>query len=228
MRITDYIDFNNFYVNILPNKSLDTIQSVLTKYTEGTIKGTLLEFPVKLGTLCSARYSQDGQFYRAKISKALKDDRFEVELIDFGTVDVVSKSDLIKLDGSIAMIEPQCVLCELAYLKYSQNSMKKALEKITDFVNFEKELSGKICYTYAVEGKTKIGLVVYQTKDKKLVNTYHQELLKLGFAKLDNKKSLPDYLKDLKETQSKAEKSGVGLWAEHEDTDYDEDDEIEI
>jgi staphylococcal nuclease domain-containing protein 1 len=227
LRITDYIDFNNFYVNILPNKSLDTVQSVLSKYTDGSLKGSPLEFPVKLGTLCSARYSQDDQFYRAKITKALKDDKFEVELIDFGTVDVVSKNDLIKLDGSIAMIEPQSIICELAYLKYSQNSMKKALETITDFVNFEKELSGKICYTYSVEGKTKIGLLIY-TKDKKLTNTYHQELLKLGYAKFDIKKSLPDYLNDLKETQNKAEKQGSGLWAEHEDTDYDENDEIEF
>ena len=224
LRITDYIDFNNFYVNILPNKQLDKIGEVLASYDSGAIKPTPLEFPVKLNTLCAARYSVDGNYYRAKIVKALKDDKFEVELLDYGTIDVVYKADLIKLDGSVAMIEPQSVLCELAYLKYSQNSMKKALDKITDFVNIEAELPGKICYTYAHDGRTKVGVVVYQKKDKKLENTYHHDLIKLGFAKLDAKKTLPDYLKDLKEVQSKADKLGVGIWAENEHTDYDEED----
>ena len=225
LRITDYIDFNNFYINILPNKSLNQIDAVLTNYEEGVTKATPLEYPVKLGTLCAARYSVDAHFYRAKIIKALKDDKFEVELLDYGTVDVCSKQDLIKLDGSIAMIEPQVVLCELAYLKYSQNSMKKALDTINDFVNIDKELSGKICYSYSKDGKTKAGIVVYQTKDKKLQDTYHHDLLKLGFAKLDSKKTLPDYLVDLKEVQKKADKLGIGLWAEHEVTDYDEEED---
>ena len=227
LRITDYIDFNNFYVNILPNKSLDTIDNVLNDYESGKTKSQPLEFPAKLGTLCVARYSMDGRFYRAKLVKALKDDKFEVLLLDYGTIDTVGKKDLIKLDGSIAMIEPQSVLCELAYLKYSQNSMKKALDTINDFVNIDVELPGKICYTYAANGVTKVGLVVYQNKDKKLKDTYHNDLLKLGFAKLDAKKSLPDYLKDLKECERKAEQLGVGLWAENEQTDYDQEEQDE-
>jgi staphylococcal nuclease domain-containing protein 1 len=229
LRITDYIDFNNFYINVLPNKNLNKIDSVLDEYNSGSTKGTPLEFPVKMNTLCAAKYSADGNYYRAKITKALKDEKYEVELLDFGTIDTVYKSDLIKLDNTIAMIEPQAVLCELAYLKYSKNSMKNALNKITDFVNLEAELPGKICYSYADnQGKTKVGVFVYQRKDKKLENTYHYDLLKLGFAKLDTKKTLPDYLKDLKEVQNKADKLGVGIWAENEATDYDEEEETDI
>lgn len=229
LRITDYIDFNNFYINILPNKNLNKIDSTLEGYNSGSVKGTPLEFPVKMNTLCAAKYSADGNYYRAKITKALKDEKYEVELLDFGTLDTVYKSDLIKLDNSIAMIEPQAVLCELAYLKYSQNSMKNALNKITDFVNLEAELPGKFCYSYAdSQGRSKAGVFINQRKDKKLENSYHFDLLKLGFAKLDAKKTLPDYLKDLKEVQNKADKLGVGIWAENEATDYDEEEETDI
>jgi staphylococcal nuclease domain-containing protein 1 len=225
VRITDYIDFHNFYINLLPNKNLSTIENVLRDYESGKSKSLSLEFPAKIGTLCAARYTVDGRLYRAKLTKALKDEKFEVEFLDYGTIDIVGKKDLYKLDNSLAMIEPQAVLCELAYLKYSQNSMKKALQTITDFVNIDSELPAKLSYSYASKGLNKTGIVVYQNKDKKLKDSYHNDLIKLGFAKLDTNKKIPEYLKDLKETESKAEQLGVGLWAEGEEADYDKEEE---
>jgi staphylococcal nuclease domain-containing protein 1 len=225
VRITDYIDFHNFYINILPNKNLSTIENVLKDYESGKSKSSPLEFPAKIGTLCAARYTVDGRLYRAKLTKALKDEKFVVEFLDYGTIDTVDKKDLIKLDNSLAMIEPQAVLCELAYLKYSQNSMKKALQTVTDFVNIDSELPAKFSYSYASKGQNKTGIVVYQNKDKKLKDTYHNDLIKLGFAKLDSNKKIPEYLKDLKESETKAEQLGVGLWAEGEEADYDKEEE---
>jgi staphylococcal nuclease domain-containing protein 1 len=226
IRVTDYIDFNNFYINILPNKNLEKIDSVLYNYETGKSKPVSLEFPVKLGTLCCARYTNDDKFYRAKILKTLKDDKFQVEFLDYGTVDECSKEDLMKLDNSIAMIEPQAVLCELAYLKYSQNSMRKALETVTNFVNIDLQLPAKICYRYNQDGKTKLGVFIYKKSDKKLSDTIHNTLLKVGYAKFDVKKTLPNYLQDLKEIEKKADDSGIGIWAENEVADYDEEEEI--
>jgi staphylococcal nuclease domain-containing protein 1 len=224
VRITDYIDFNNFYVNLVPNKTLSKIEDVLAQYDSGKLKVTKIEPPVKKGLLCVAKYKNDERYYRAVIQKVIKEDKFEVEFIDYGTIDTVFLEDLIKLDSSISIYEAQAILCEFAYLKYSHHSMKKALDMFTDFVNIELTVPAKTCYTYNRDGKTKTGLVVYRSKDN-LGSTYHADLLGAGFAKFDVKKKIPDNLKALKEIEKKAEEKRVGLWAENERVDYDEEEE---
>lgn len=223
LRVSDYIDMNNFYVNILPNKNLQTIESVLANYTSGKSKGIKLEPPINKGLLCAARYPVDKTFYRAIITGVLKDDKLEVEFIDYGTVDIVSGSDLIKLDGSIALYEPQAVLCELAYLKFSQNTMKKTIDKFPDFVNLDLELNAKLCYNYNAESKQKSGVLIYTGKDKKNSNSYHYDILKLALAKLDKKKKIPDYFKDLSDLDAANEAKNIGIWAENDVSDNEED-----
>jgi staphylococcal nuclease domain-containing protein 1 len=219
IRVTDYIDLNNFYVNILPIKNLQIIESVLANYTSGKTKGVKVEPPVNKGLLCAARYHVDKTFYRAIITGVLKDEKYEVEFIDYGTVDIVAGTDLIKLDGSIAQYEAQAVLCELAYMKFSQNTMKKAMDKFPDFVNLELELNAKLCYTYNAEVKEKSGVLIYHTQDKKNANSYHHDILKLGLAKLDKSKKIPDYFKELSELDSANENKNIGIWAENDVSD---------
>lgn len=223
LRITDYIDFNNFYVNFFPNNIIGKIENVLESYNSKKTKGIPLEKPIKLGTLCTARYNADDRYYRAKILNKTKDDKYRVEFIDYGTVDSVNAEDLIKIDSSIATFEPQAHLCELAYLRYSANSMRRALDKFPDFVNLDLVLPAKICYTYNTETATKTGVVIYQKTASDNSTTYHSDLLKIGYAKFDKRKKLPTYLSDLKEVEKKSETSGIGLWAENEASDYEDD-----
>jgi staphylococcal nuclease domain-containing protein 1 len=225
VRVTDYIDFNNFYVNILPNKTLKMIEDVLSKYDSGKLKGTPIEPPVKKGLFCIAKYKNDDKYYRAHITRVLKDDKFEVEFIDYGTVDTVLIDDLIKMDSTISTFEPQGILCEFAYLKYSKNSMKKALDKYTDFVIFDLVLPAKACYSYNQDSKNKLGVVVCHPNGD-VNNSYHNDLINVGYAKFDAKKKIPDYLKVLKNLEKKADEKGIGLWAENEASDYGEDEEI--
>ena len=49
----------------------------------------------------------------------------------------------MKLDGAISSIQPQAQLCEFAYLKYSKNSMKKAIDKFDSFGDIEKHTKEK-------------------------------------------------------------------------------------
>ena len=41
--------------------------------------------------------------------------------------------------------------------------------------------------------------------------------------KIDRKKKLPDYLKELNNIEDQANKDGLGLWAEDEEIDYGKD-----
>ena len=219
VRVTEQIDFHNFYVNIMPNESLSKIEKVLNQYDTGKAKCIHLELPIKVGTLCAAKYSEDERYYRAIVRSRTKDNNFEVEFIDYGNVEILSQNDLIKLDGSISAINPQGMLCEMAYLKYSNNSMKKLVNKYVDFINIDVQLNAKICYTYSDQGVEKYGVILYQ-KNSDLNTSYHADFLKIGHAKLDRKKNLPQYMKGLDAIENKAKEEGLGLWAENEETDY--------
>ena len=119
IRVTEQIDMNNFYVNVQPNKILDTISNTLSLYDSGKKKGIPLETPIKNGTLCAALYPDDGKYYRGLIkSQNKKEEKYTVEFIDYGNIETLTIDDLIKLDGSISSYEPQSLFCELAYLKY--------------------------------------------------------------------------------------------------------------
>ena len=225
IRVTEQIDMNNFYVNVQPNKILDTISNTLSLYDSGKKKGIPLETPIKNGTLCAALYPDDGKYYRGLIkSQNKKEEKYTVEFIDYGNIETLTIDDLIKLDGSISSYEPQSLFCELAYLKYSQNSMNKSVKKYPDFIDLDVILEAKLVYSYNKDGQLKNGLVIYQ-KNKDLESSYHAELLKIGYVKLDKSRKLPDYLKDLEKYENEANKNNLGLWAENEELDYDKEDE---
>ena len=102
--------------------------------------------------------------------------------------------------------------------------MKKAVDKYPDFVNIDSELNGKLCYDYNDDGVKKYGIVIY-LKDNDINSTYHANLLKVGFAKLNRKRKIPDYLKELDKIEEKANNDGLGLWAEDEEIDYGKNDD---
>lgn len=222
IRITDLIDLKKFYANVLPNKSLSTIEKVLGYYDEGEKTALPLEPPIKKGTICIAKYQADLKHYRVKITAILKDETCEVDFIDYGTVDIIPKRNLFKMDESIGTIEPQVVECELANLKFSKNSHKKALSLYPNFIDLEKSHSAKIVYSTNAQ-KPKLGVVIYFGKGSNLTDSIQHDLISKGFASIDEKKPLHDSLIALKEVQKKAKSSGIGRWTEGEESEQEND-----
>ena len=221
IRITEEIDLDKFFCNFLPNKTLDKIEQVLADYDDGVKKSESLSLPIKNGTLCAAKFPDDNKYYRALVKSHNKEKQeFEVEFIDYGNIEKVSMEDLIKLDGSISSLSPQAMYCELAYMKYSKMSMKKAVDKYPDFIDFDNELNAKLCYNFSQESHLKHGLIVFK-EGKDMKNTYHADLLKLGLAKLNRSKQLPDYMKSLDPIEKEAQDKELGVWDDNEETDYD-------
>jgi len=221
IRITEEIDLDKFYCNFLPNKTLDKIEKVLADYDNGVKKSESLSLPIKKGTLCAAKFPDDNKYYRSLIKSQYKEKKeFEVEFIDYGNIGTVNMDDLIKLDGSISSLPPQAMYCELAYMKYSKVSMKEAVDKYPDFIDFDNQLNAKLCYNYSKDAQMKHGLIVFK-KGKDMKNTYHADLLKLGLAKLNRSKQLPDYMKPLDPLEKEARDKELGVWDDDEETDYD-------
>ena len=225
IRITEQIDFHKFYCNFLPNKTLETIEEVLNDYDDGIKESENLSLPIKNGTLCAAKFPDDQKYYRAIVKRFNKEDKeFEVEFIDYGNVETVKLNDLIKLDGKISSLPPQAMFCEFAYLKYSKVTMKKAVNKYPDFVDFDNEVNAKLCYNYNINAEKKYGLIVFK-KEKDMKTSYHADLLKLGYAKLNRNKELPEYMKVFDPLEKEAEYKELGVWDDNEETDYDQNDD---
>ena len=126
IRITDQIDFDKFFCNFLPNKTLDKIEEILGDYDEEIRKPQSLSLPIKNGTLCAAKFPDDNKYYRGLVKRYNKDKQeFEIEFIDYGNIEKVKLNDLIKLDGEISSLPPQAMYCEMAYLQYSKMTMRK-------------------------------------------------------------------------------------------------------
>ena len=225
IRITDEIDLDRFFCNFLPNKELEKIEDVLSNYDDGIEEGERLSPPIKQGTLCAARFPEDEKYYRAVIKRFNKEkNEYQVEFIDYGNIEWVKLNDLIKLDEKISSLPPQVMICGLAYLKYSKISMRKAVNKFSNFVDFDNELNAKLCYSYKIGGEKKYGLIVFK-EGKDMKKTYHADLLKLGYAKLNRNKKLPDYMKPLDPIEKDAEIKELGVWDDNEDADYEQNEE---
>lgn len=220
LRVVDMVDFKNMFINILPNKTLSTIEKTLSEYEAENKKGSPLEPPIKKGILCMCRYLVDGKFYRVRITAILKDDKYEVEFIDYGTIDVVEKRNLFKTDDSLSTLPPQVVECELAGLKYSKNSLTKALALYPNLIDFDNVLPGKIAYSYVTsEGKLKYGIVIFFKELTNTNETIHHNLLSKGYAKFDSKKLIGKALQDFKESEKVAKTKSLGMWTEMEESD---------
>jgi len=223
-KVTDYQDLLSFNIVQLPNKTLDQINSLLDGYNKGKQKGVSLANPIRKGTLCLAKFSFDKKYYRATVTNTLKDDMYEVQFIDFGTYENVPDYSLIKIDSSLSLFEPQALLCELAFLKYTKNFSKRAMDTSKFFSNLDKEWTGKIAYSYVQDNYTKLGIIPYNSTKKEAGDSIQSNILALGYAKLDKEKQVDNANKIFIEIESKAEKAGIGLWAENEISD----DETEI
>ena len=222
IRITDQIDFDKFYCNFLPNKTLDKIEEILADYDDEIRKPESLSLPIKIGTLCAAKFPDDNKYYRGLVKRFNKDKKeFQIEFIDYGNLETVKLNDLIKLDGEISSLPPQAMYCEMAYLQYSKMTMRKALDKYPNFVDFDNQLNAKYCYNYSQDAETKHGLIVFKD-GKDMKKTYHADLLKIGYAKLNRNKELPDYMKPLDAIEKEAKDKELGVWDDNEEVDYDQ------
>ena len=78
-----------------------------------------LEKPVNKGTLCAARFSDDENWYRAKLLSTVpgQSGRYNVRFIDFGNTSTVAvESDTRKLPAHLLQYEPLAYPAYLAYI----------------------------------------------------------------------------------------------------------------
>lgn len=99
---------------------------------------TLNQFP-GVGTACVARFSEDGNCYRALVS-AVYGQRFRVVYVDYGNSEMVSLGDLYQIPQELLKIKPFAFRFALAGAKELgalDESMKRIFKNSALYINFQ-------------------------------------------------------------------------------------------
>lgn len=115
-------------------KSSDQLDDIMAKLEEHCVSGTEIgSFPTDMA--CGAKFSEDGHWYRAKVSAAYPDS-VEVLFVDYGNTEKVTVSDICLLIDELVSVPPLAVQCELENASKASNQLTA---KFTELVE-DKEL----------------------------------------------------------------------------------------
>lgn len=78
----------------------------------------------KKGDLCAAKYSEDQQWYRARVER-IEGPKITVQFIDYGNREVTSVTSLAQLPSNFAMLSPQATEYSLAFVTLPEDEDAK-------------------------------------------------------------------------------------------------------
>ena len=117
----------------LDTEILDAMMSILSQKYEGTkSEDYLLTHPPEKGDIVCARYSNDDNYYRAKILSIMEDFQFEIEYLDYGNQEVLFMTSLYQLDEDLSTVyfPPFAIKCSLSGLPESFNSSSHFIDNL--------------------------------------------------------------------------------------------------
>ncbi|CAD8148701.1 unnamed protein product [Paramecium pentaurelia] len=205
--VTAVNDCNEFYLRTEINPEFEELEIQIENAALIPLKK-----PVKKGTLCLARFSEDNRIYRAQVLQAFKNDKFLIKFIDYGNNDEVSYQDMGVLPAQFTNVPQQAKLCSLAYLRFPPSSHEFA-EEASDILRellLDQQFDSKIAYT---EKSFNRQFVTLQPQDKpdELQFTINKIALEQGLGRIDNR-VLYNPFKEFKNYEIEAKANGIGIW----------------
>ncbi|RWS03569.1 staphylococcal nuclease domain-containing protein 1-like protein, partial [Dinothrombium tinctorium] len=220
---------SSIFAQLTENEAL--LDELLTELREElTAKPPLPgSFQIKKGEICAAKYSADGQWYRAKVEKNLGNNTVSVIFIDYGNRDNVSTKDLAPLPSSKFGLQPgnpsPAKEYGLAFVTLPTSDLDAIQEAREAFMadTSDKRLKLKKEYKDPTTGMEYVTLLNDKNEDVVL------DLVKEGFFVLDVKgrreKRLEKIIAAYKEAQEAAKRKRLNIWRYG---DFTEDDAIEF
>jgi len=113
LALTEIVDGAHFYAHVASDSTVTMLQQRLA----ASCIGGSQPYEPKVGSLCCARFSQDDEWYRAKVVERRKTE-FVVVFVDYGNKDLLKADRLRPLDPTLGVvaISPQAIECRLACL----------------------------------------------------------------------------------------------------------------
>ena len=211
-KVIDMQDASLFYVNFTKDEQrLAEIAEKLSDYDNAKHKN--LVHPIKIGTICAAKFDVDDNWYRGRVEKSIHSDDehlYEVYFMDFGNRNDIPASCLKKIENDLVKYPPLAHRCTLAYIDVPGSDKTFG----PDAAKFLKEqLWGNEC-TIAIydEDDTQFYVSINKGKELKVNDSVNAFLLSEGLASLSNQGELPEDLLEWKEFEADAKEEQLNIW----------------
>lgn len=199
--------------------ALTELMSAFRSFHINKANDTPLPGPPKAGDFVAARFSEDNEWYRAKVRRNDREkQQAEVVYIDFGNSETLPWSRLRALSPqfSAQKLRPQAVDAVLSFLQFPVAS--DYLEDAVGFIGdqaFDRQLVANVDYISS-EGTMHVTLLD-PSVSKSLDESLNAEVVREGLAMVPKKlktweRSAGDTLASLRELESEAKEERRGMW----------------
>lgn len=207
LTLTEIADGAHFYAHVAGDDTVARLHAKLASACAGPPPA--MAFEPKVGAVCAARFSQDNEWYRAKVTKRDKGS-YTVFFLDYGNCDVVSAERVRPLDPTLApsVLSAQAVECRLAHL-------------IVDEPSSEDGEEAALLLGDAAWGKTVVARVEDRASGVLLVTLFdaaqsciNEKLVAAGLARVEKgvARRAEPLVAALREHEAAAKKGHVGMW----------------
>ncbi|KAJ3276652.1 hypothetical protein HDV01_004185 [Terramyces sp. JEL0728] len=238
--VTEVSSNGNFFVQVSgPElKKLENLMTEFAQYHSGAGQQLIAPFTPKIGEYCSAQFTADKQWYRARVRKINGANSYNIWYVDYGNSETVPGSRLRPLPSqfSVTTLKPQAVETQLAYLDFPTDESDYLQDATSEFCSI---ISGQTIYAKllgvnnTLNGPVQSVLLYVKKPAGSKIISVNQQLIESSLAyvskvhskrylreqreKLKNKaalltKSAPTDLELLMDAQELAKKSRHNIW----------------
>ncbi|CZT24913.1 probable transcriptional coactivator p100 [Ramularia collo-cygni] len=200
--------------------NLDTLMKELASFHLAPGNGQKLSAPPKAGDVVSAKFSEDGVWYRARVRRNDRENKTsEVVYIDYGNAETQKWDDLRPLDAAKfgpSRLKGQAVDAALSFLQFPTASeyLSESVNALYDMTG-GRELVANIDFTDSRENLLWVTLM--DPKAASVSNSVNADIAAEGLAMVPKKlrpfeRAAPEIIADLKEKEAEAKAERRGMW----------------
>ena len=204
--------------------ALEIMMNEFKKFHLDSKNNKPLANPPKTGEFVAAKFSADGQWYRAKVRSNDRTAKVaEVVYVDYGNSEKIPWSNLRPLDQpqfSTQKLKPQAVDAVLSFIQLptAPDYFRDALEFIAEATD-GRTLVASFDFVDTKEGLSYITLFDSKTGSTTFVDSINKEVVANGHAMIPKKlktwergQASAEVLKKLREVESQAKQERLGMW----------------
>ncbi|CAG8525062.1 10315_t:CDS:10 [Gigaspora margarita] len=226
--ISEIISGGHFYVQVVNEINIRILEKMMSEF--GFYHKNTAAIPnvdkIKTGQIVSAQFTEDDQWYRARIRKNIPEKKsVEVVYIDYGNSETIPLSRIRSIPENFRQLPPHACEAVLSFLKVPDREADygvEAYERLRDFVG-SKQLVANIDH----RDNNVLHLTLYDPAQSESADaSINAEMVRDGLALVNNKlgylKKYPSLIKKLHEVQEQAKKDRLGMF-EYGDATADDD-----
>lgn len=202
--------------------NLDSLMKDFANFHVSSSNSAALPQPPKAGDIVSAKFSQDGVWYRARIRRNDRDNKTsEVVYIDYGNSETQPWSALRPLNQDrfgTAKLKPQAIDAALSFIQFPPNAeyLSESVNMLNE-VTLERELVANIDFTDARDNNLMWITLMDPNQASSMSESINAEVVSEGLAMVTRKlrtfeRAAPEIVQDLKKREEGAKMERRGMW----------------